>query len=507
MKFSGTVDKTFQNFNSGSVTTGSGNDILRFASVNNNKVINTGSGDDKVIFNQTASVALNLGNGNNEADFVGGFKGSLASAEGNDKVIVNQSAEGSINLGEGNNSISIAGVLSGSVATGSGNDTLIVGQNIQNKSSIDLGDGDNTISVGGTFEGNITTGVGVDKIIINGNINGNGNSISTGAGNDFVQINGQVNNVNVNLGLGNDGIRFNPGNFNDFRNSTFDGGKGFDTLYLEGSISNYGVIDKATGKIITWTEYVSLNKNDEGYANKEFYIYKQNTNQAITVRNIEQIVFSDETVGEKEDTVTVYNYDISVNAKLTDIDGSEKLSNATLQNVPEGSKVYGSDGIEIIADENGVYSIKLDENGESKLTLTNEKELSDTELNSIKTSVTSTDTPTDGKEESSQATTFEGEGDIDLTSIIGQYKVNYVDLENGKANDIKLNFDEILADDKEIYIKGDDKDSISLNSDLWKEAEATNVDGVKYNVYTGTNGANSTIKLLIDDDIQVNHDI
>ena len=191
---------------------------------------------------------------------------------------------------------------------------------------------------------------------------------------------------------------------------------GFDTLYLEGSISNYGVIDKATGKIITWTEYVSLNKNDEGYANKEFYIYKQNTNQAITVRNIEQIVFSDETVGEKEDTVTVYNYDISVNAKLTDIDGSEKLSNATLQNVPEGSKVYGSDGIEIIADENGVYSIKLDENGESKLTLTNEKELSDTELNSIKTSVTSTDTPTDGKEESSQATTFEGEADIDLTS-------------------------------------------------------------------------------------------
>ncbi|MFY4863363.1 VCBS domain-containing protein, partial [Aliarcobacter butzleri] len=329
----GNIDKTFQNFNNGSVTTGSGNDTLRFASVNNGKVINTGSGDDKVIFNQDSSVSLNLGNGNNEADFVGGFKGSVSSAEGNDKILINQSAEGTINLGEGNNTISIGGVLSGSVATGNGNDTLVVGQNVQNKSSIDLGEGNNTISIGGTFEGNILTGTGSDKIIINGNINGNGNSISTGAGSDFVQINGQVNNVNVNLGSGDDGIRFNPGNFNDFRSSTFDGGKGFDTLYLEGSISSYGVIDKQTGKIITWQEYVSLNSDAEGYANKEFYIYKQNTNQAITVKNIEQIVFSDETIGDKVDTTTVYKYDISLSAQLTDTDGSEKLSDVTLKNI------------------------------------------------------------------------------------------------------------------------------------------------------------------------------
>ena len=48
-----------------------------------------------------------------------------------------------------------------------------------------------------------------------------------------------------------------------------------------------------------------------------------------------------------------------------------------------------------------------------------------------------------------------------------------------------------------------------MNSELWKEAESIKgEDGVKYNVYTGTNSAdNSTIKLFIDDEIKVNHDI
>ena len=291
---------------------------------------------------------------------------------------------------------------------------------------------------------------------------------------------------------------------------------GFDTLYLEGSISNYGVINKATGKIITWTEYVSLNKNDEGYANKEFYIYKQNINQAITVKNIEQIVFSDETVGEKEDTVTVYNYDISVTAKLTDIDGSEKLSNATLQNVPEGSKVYGSDGIEIIADENGVYSIKLDENGGSKLTLTNEKELSDTELNSIQTSVTSTDTPTDGNEESSHSTTFAfaGEGDIDLTSLINNnttYKTvaDVIDMTNNKVNTLHIDMEDIIDltdSDNQLVIKGDLEDKVQLDTPNWETTGQEKLDGVNYKVFTGT-GVNSTIKLLIEDEIVITQDI
>ncbi|MFW0703437.1 VCBS domain-containing protein, partial [Aliarcobacter butzleri] len=504
----GNIDKTFQNFNNGSVTTGSGNDTLRFASVNDGKVINTGSGDDKVIFNQDSSVSLNLGNGNNEADFVGGFKGSVSSAEGNDKILINQSAEGTINLGEGNNTISIGGVLSGSVATGNGNDTLVVGQNVQNKSSIDLGEGNNTISIGGTFEGNILTGTGSDKIIINGNINGNGNSISTGAGSDFVQINGQVNNVNVNLGSGDDGIRFNPGNFNDFRSSTFDGGKGFDTLYLEGSISSYGVIDKQTGKIITWQEYVSLNSDAEGYANKEFYIYKQNTNQAITVKNIEQIVFSDETIGDKVDTTTVYKYDISLSAQLTDTDGSEKLSDVTLKNIPEGSKLFGADGKEINAKDNGTYTVKVDENGEAKLSLTNEKEVSDTDLNSIKASATSTEN-SNGDTATSTVDNILGT-DINLDNLSNIINGNgEINLANNKAENINLTLDDVLkisGEDNTIKISGDKFDSVTFKNTVgddgkenaWSKTEGTGADK-GYDIYM--NSGDPTVQVKVEQPI------
>ncbi|MFY4764711.1 VCBS domain-containing protein, partial [Aliarcobacter butzleri] len=508
----GNIDKTFQNFNNGSVTTGSGNDTLRFASVNDGKVINTGSGDDKVIFNQDSSVSLNLGNGNNEADFVGGFKGSVSSAEGNDKILINQSAEGTINLGEGNNTISIGGVLSGSVATGNGNDTLVVGQNVQNKSSIDLGEGNNTISIGGTFEGNILTGTGSDKIIINGNINGNGNSISTGAGSDFVQINGQVNNVNVNLGSGDDGIRFNPGNFNDFRSSTFDGGKGFDTLYLEGSISSYGVIDKQTGKIITWQEYVSLNSDAEGYANKEFYIYKQNTNQAITVKNIEQIVFSDETIGDKVDTTTVYKYDISLSAQLTDTDGSEKLSDVTLKNIPEGSKLFGADGKEINANDNGTYTVKVDENGEAKLSLTNEKEVSDTDLNSIKASATSNEVNENDEVTDSATSTVDNilSTDINLDNLSSIISENgEINLANGKAENISLTLDDVLkisGEDNTIKISGDEFDSVTFKNTVgddgkenaWSKTEGTGADK-GYDIYM--NSGDPTVQVKVEQPI------
>ncbi|RBQ28169.1 hypothetical protein, partial [Aliarcobacter vitoriensis] len=372
----GNIDKTFQNFNNGSVTTGDGNDTLRFASVNNGKVINTGLGNDKVIFNQDSNVALNLGNGNNEADFVGGFKGTLASAEGNDKVIVNQSAEGSINLGAGNNTISVGGVLSGSVATGSGDDILIVGQNVQNKSSIDLGDGNNTISIGGTFEGSIVTGTGSDKIIINGNINGSNNSISTGAGNDFVQIHGEINNqfAKVDLGEGDDGFRYEPTNWNAGNQNAIDGGKGFDTLYLKGNSTDYYVYtkDENIGKqygtihingggiyMISWETFAKLNEDSEGFAQKEFYITKDyyNTNMALKVTNFEQVSFDDKTFGEKDESILAYEYKVDIGASLTDRDGSETLT-VVIKNVPETATLESST-YEVSKNSDGSYTVKV----------------------------------------------------------------------------------------------------------------------------------------------------
>ena len=413
-------------------------------------------------------------------------------------------------------------MLSGSVATGSGNDTLVVGQNVQNKSSIDLGEGNNTISIGGTFEGNILTGTGSDKIIINGNINGNGNSISTGAGSDFVQINGQVNNVNVNLGSGDDGIRFNPGNFNDFRSSTFDGGKGFDTLYLEGSISSYGVIDKQTGKIITWQEYVSLNSDAEGYANKEFYIYKQNTNQAITVKNIEQIVFSDETIGDKVDTTTVYKYDISLSAQLTDTDGSESLSKdgngneiITLKNIPVGSTLYNGEVNEankLTENPDGSYTVNVDKNGEAKLSLTNEKEVSDTDLNSIKASATSNEVNENREVTDSATSTVDNilSTDINLDNLSSIISENgEKNLANGKAENISLTLDDVIklsGDDNVIKISGDNFDSVTFKDTVGENGQENNWSKVAgtgedegFDIYV--NSGDESLKVKVDQQI------
>ncbi|MFW2427638.1 hypothetical protein, partial [Aliarcobacter butzleri] len=87
----------------------------------------------------------------------------------------------------------------------------------------------------------------------------------------------------------------------------------------------------------------------------------------------------------------VYKYDITVNAKLTDTDGSEQLSDVTIKDIPKDSKLFGADGKEISANDDGSYTVKVDENGEAKLSLTNEKDLSDKDLNSIKASATSTE--------------------------------------------------------------------------------------------------------------------
>ncbi|MCT7584701.1 VCBS domain-containing protein, partial [Aliarcobacter butzleri] len=527
------IDKTFQNFSNVSVTTGSGNDTLRFTSVNHGKV-NTGSGDDKVIFNQNSSVSLNLGNGDNKADFVGGFNGSVSSDGGNDKILINQSAEGSINLGEGNNTISIGEGLSGSVATGSGNDTLIVGQNVKNKSSIDLGDGNNSISIRETFEGTILTGTGSDKIIINGNINNGENSISTGAGNDFVQINGEINNTlkKLDLGEGNDGFRYEPTSFNAGNENAIDGGKGFDTLYLKGNSTEYRVYVKneipgyttefrdfqgnykAGIYAITWDNFVKLNQDIEGFAQKEFYIMHKdtsNTNRALKVTNFESISFDHEEFGGKEETTTVHKYDITVNAQLTDKDGSEELSNVTIKNIPNGSTLYNGEVNEankLNANPDGSYTVKVDANGEAKLSLTSESEISQDKLDDVQVSATSTDKSTDGTSEVSQAISFDGSGDIDLSNlknIITELKE--INLENGKENKLSLTLDDVLklsGDDNTIKITGDDNlDGVSFKNEdgkVWEQQQSITEGDKTFDVYSGSIG-DQTVQVKVEQPI------
>lgn len=98
---------------------------------------------------------------------------------------------------------------------------------------------------------------------------------------------------------------------------------------------------------------------------------------------------------------------------------------------------------------------------------------------------------------------------IDLTSLINNnttYKgvTDIVDMTNNKVNTLQIDMKDVvdLVDsDHQLVIKGDLEDKVTLDTPSdWSNAGQEQIDGVNYNVYTGT-GVNSTIKLLIEDDI------
>ena len=97
--------------------------------------------------------------------------------------------------------------------------------------------------------------------------------------------------------------------------------------------------------------------------------------------------------------------------------------------------------------------------------------------------------------------------DIDLSSLISA-NTDIISFENTTRDKITVELNDLIADDdKQLIIKGDIGDIVQLDTPSdWSNAGKEQVDGISYNVFTGT-GTNSTIKLLIDDDIDVTPDI
>ncbi|MCT7573647.1 hypothetical protein, partial [Aliarcobacter butzleri] len=538
------VDKTFGNWNNGSVTTGSGNDTLIFnGKINGN--VTTGEGDDKVyVARASDNGTLNLGNGNNEAHFKAKMDGKIIAGSGNDEVRIDGSInKADIDLGAGDNKLYIKNISNGNngeIKFGDGSDKLVIDGSADN-TNISLGSGNNIVSIKGNYGGTITSEDGNDTIIIGGNINNQNSKIDTGAGSDFVQINGEINNQfgKVNLGEGDDGFRYNPTNWNAGNQNAIDGGKGFDTLYLKGNSTDYKVYTKDSSiagvrplldsaghpreglYTISWENFVKANKNNEGFANKEFYIMQNNTedtNRALKVTNFESISFDDKTFGEKEETSTVYKYDITVNAALTDNDGSESLSKdengkeiITLKNIPNGSTLYNGEVNEankLPANDDGSYTVKVDANGEAKLSLTSESEISQDKLDDVQVSATSTDKSTDGTSEVSQAISFDGSGDIDLSNLKNVItELKEINLENGKENKLSLTLDDVLklsGDDNTIKITGDDNlDGVSFKNEdgkVWEQQQSITEGDKTFDVYSGSIG-DQTVQVKVEQPI------
>ncbi|MGB7403611.1 MAG: immunoglobulin-like domain-containing protein, partial [Arcobacter sp.] len=459
LNYSGTNDivKDYQNVNASSITTDKGNDTLEFQSLNNGKNINTGDGDDK--------------------------------------VVVNQSSSANIQLGEGDNTYTVAGSLNqGSTQAGSGDDTFIVNQGT-NETTVNLGDGDNTISIGESLNrSNVSTGSGNDTLIV-GN-NSDANTISTGAGDDIVQFNGNVQDTKVDLGDGNDTINLSSDSDVNFNiNTVIDGGKGQDTLHFSGKMEDYKVsigIDGGESKLISWEEYAQMNKDPEGYKNKEFTIYEIDGNGTLqgskfVVKNIENVVFeSDKDSGTIE---TTEEYNVDFNAALNDVDGSESLT-VTITNVPEGAEFTSSNSSYTLTNNNdGTWTVNLpdgtkDISDSIKMTVPKGTENIDLGITARATETNDNEDGTNYKESTDSDALVYSE-DESKTLDFGQVNVNLaitIDISNSMADDNKLalakqsiinminNYDGAGNVKVLLTTFGDYGNTLSSNGDVWLDA-------------------------------------
>ena len=187
-----------------------------------------------------------------------------------------------------------------------------------------------------------------------------------------------------------------------------------------------------------------------------------------------------------DDWVTVsYEYDVSVNASLIDTDGSESLSNVTLN--------IGDEKVTIELDEtgNGTYSFNSDsqiQNSDISGSVTT------TESNGEDTETTFADA-TDGTD--TLVLNMDGEINLDLDNIPD---VDVIDMGNNEANTLNLNLGDMLHDTDKLTILGDDTDKVNItsDSDLANESSSTPAE----NSFDVLSNGNLTIMIqngLLDD--------
>ena len=239
---------------------------------------------------------------------------------------------------------------------------------------------------------------------------------------------------------------------------------------------------------------------------------------------------------------TTVEFDIDGDGKLDTIEWIDGLGDGLLVDNRDGNAANDMNGTRLFGDENGKYSngyeklalLDIDgdgklsgdeltglsvwiDNGDAKVQDGELKTLAELEITSISTQMTES-TGIDGKMHmESVATKIDGTEimtedvwftttDIDLSKLIkSEDGANIIDISDAKAENINIDMNEIvdLVDaDSQLIIKGDLEDKITLDTPNWSNSGQEEINGISYNVYKGT-GINSTIKLLIDDDVDV----
>ena len=336
-----------------------------------NASLSAGNGDDQITVGRDVNAKLELGNGNNALDVGDDINASVTAGSGNDVVRVNSELNGTIDLGGGDNRLQIGANANASISTGSGSDDVKIVGTLNAQAS--LGSGDDDLQIGGSATASIIAGEGNDRILVGNDVSskvdlGSGDdflkvsddawgSIDAGSGDDTVILGGDISSK-VDMGSGTDHLTITGQNLW----ATVTGGAGTDSIELTG---------------VTKAQWDANANGIKGYV-KDFENMKFSDGQVI----------GDATAfGAGGSTPDSHEYTVTVTATLNDGDGSEQLSVVTLDNVPAGATL-SQDGIALVANADGSYSIDVTDGQPAILTLSSQEAL---DLSGLTTSVTSTE--------------------------------------------------------------------------------------------------------------------
>jgi len=226
---------------------------------------------------------------------------------------------------------------------------------------------------------------------------------------------------------------------------------------------------------------------------------------------------------------TDHIYDLHIHGQLTD--GNETLSDVTFSNLP--NNITLKDNNSIIAQHSGNYNVTLDTNGDSTVSIYSNSALTQTELNAITASVTSTDTHGTATTTSNiTATTilgtsgndtiaYDGSTAIDggtgtdtVTTLLVGGNLDFTKLDNIETIDLTANGNHTVSNltlndvlnitdaNNTLAIKGDNADNIAaVDKTGWtKNGVATHSNGTSTFQYSH-DGTNDSITLTVDDNI------
>ncbi len=325
-------------------------------------------------------------------------------------------------------------------------------------------------------------------------------------------------NTDINILLnGNDKIILNKGSKETTGILTLGGDTSIISLNinLTANENNHGQ-SQANGEIIFYSDGNEVGRNtlidgEHSYSNSTLFNSFEiihtgtagNGSSAIQIDAYEATIMEEVEPYTKEvdNVVTSYEYDISVDALLTDTDGSETLSDVSVN-------IGGQ-----------TVLIPLDENGHGEYTFVSDNQIP---KDSIEALVTSTESNGgDTLETNIQVDSSDG---IDTLKLLGGSEIDFSTVDNSNIKDIeridlatdvnsnsliKLSFTDVVdmtdaSGERILKIIGDTTDNVSLvdsDSGVWSSSGTQSIDSIDYNVYS--NSEDSTYKVLIQNTIQI----